>query len=280
MQLLDCHTHTEISPDSSAKFSDMYQQAKNLNLHAWAVTNHIELCRYYSQDFYATQPRNEEDFFDYASRWEISMQQNQLAKELIFNKNMQFINGIELGEPNSDFGLAESLYQDKRLDFVIASLHELPDKLDFYFLDYTQENISDLLENYFSILLEITKHDCYDVLGHITYPLRYITGDAGIKINIKIYQDYIAEIFKSVIANHKGIELNTSGYRQSYGKPFPDENLLKLYKNLGGKILTLGSDAHCPEDLGKGISKGIALANACGFDKVCYYLRHEAYFIN
>nr|MDE5737275.1 PHP domain-containing protein [Oscillospiraceae bacterium] len=123
MQLLDCHTHTEISPDSSAKFSDMYQQAKNLNLHAWAVTNHIELCRYYSQDFYATQPRNEEDFFDYASRWEISMQQNQLAKELISSKNMRFINGIELGEPNADFGLAESLYQDKRLDFVIASLH-------------------------------------------------------------------------------------------------------------------------------------------------------------
>ncbi|MDE6657395.1 MAG: histidinol-phosphatase HisJ family protein [Oscillospiraceae bacterium] len=281
MQLLDCHTHTELSPDSSAKFIDMYQQAKNLNLYAWSVTNHIELCRYYSQEFYATQPRNEEDFFNYALRWENSMQENQFAKELISSENnMQFINGIELGEPNADFGLAKSLYQDKRLDFVIASLHELPDKLDFYFLDYAQENISDLLENYFNILLEITKHDCYDVLGHITYPLRYIAGKFHIKINMQVYQDYIAEIFKSVINNQKGIELNTSGYRQSYGKPFPDENLLKFYKALGGKILTLGSDAHSPEDLGKGVQTGIALANACGFDKVCYYLRHEAHFIN
>lgn len=280
MQLLDCHTHTELSPDSFAKFTDMYQQAKNLNLHAWAVTNHIELCRYYSQEFYAAQPRNQEDFFDYASCWENSMQENQFAKNLISNENMLFINGIELGEPNADFGLAKSLYQDKRLDFVIASLHELPDKLDFYFLDYAQENISDLLENYFNILLEITKHNCYDVLGHITYPLRYITGESGIKFDLKIYRDYIAEIFKSVIANQKGIELNTSGYRQPYGKPFPDENLLKLYKDLGGKILTLGSDAHCPEDLGKGILQGLELANTCGFDKICYYLRHEAHFVN
>lgn len=280
MQLLDCHTHTEISPDSSATFHDMYQQAKKLNLQVWAVTNHIELCRYYPQEFYAVQPRNEEDFFDYASRWEHSMRQNQFAKEFISGSEMLFMNGIELGEPNADFGLAESLYQDKRLDFVIASLHELPETLDFYFLDYTKETVSDLLEKYFTILLEIAKHDCYDVLGHITYPLRYITGEAGILIDMQIYKEYIAEIFRSVIQNHKGIELNTSGYRQRYGKSFPDEELLKLYKSLGGTILTLGSDAHCPEDLGKGIAQGIALANACGFDKVCYYLRHEAYFMN
>ncbi|MBE6875535.1 MAG: histidinol-phosphatase HisJ family protein [Ruminococcus sp.] len=279
MLLMDCHTHTKISPDSDAELSAMCRKAQELGLQAYAVTDHIELCRYYPQGYYQTAPRNEEDFFDYASRWEQSMHQNQLAKSLLHDK-INFISGIELGEPDADFGLAESLYQDKRLDFVIASLHELPEKLDFYFLDYQQEDTDILLQEYFSVLLEISRKNCFDVLGHVTYPLRYIAGDAGIEINMHKYRDMLAECFKSVIANHKGIELNTSGYRQKYGKPFPDADLLKLYRDLGGTILTLGSDAHKPEDLGGGIAQGTELAKSCGFDRICYFLRHEPYFIN
>lgn len=276
--LMDCHTHTEISPDSEAKLSAMCRRAEELELQAYAVTDHIELCRYYPQGYYQAEPRNEEDFFDYADRWERSIHQNELAKEILSGR-MRLINGIELGEPNADFGLADSVYQDKRLDFVIASLHELPGKLDFYFLDYQQEDIDQLLEQYFDILLEISRRDCFDVLGHVTYPLRYIAGDAGIEINMKKYREMLAECFRNVIRNQKGIELNTSGYRQKYGKPFPDGELLKLYADLGGRILTLGSDAHQPEDIGKGIAEGAALAKSCGFQKVCYYLRHEPYFI-
>ena len=279
MLLTDCHTHTEISPDSSAALSVMCRKAQELGLQAYAVPDHIELCRYYPQGYYQTQPRNEEDFFDYAARWEQSMQQNLLAKALLSDK-LHFISGIELGEPNADFSLAESLYQDKRLDFVIASLHELPDKLDFYFLDYQQEDAESLLETYFQILLEISRKDCFDVLGHVTYPLRYIAGEAGIRINMQKYRDMLAECFKAVIQNQKGIELNTSGYRQKYGKPFPDADLLKLYHDLGGRILTLGSDAHTPQDLGGGIAQGTELAKACGFEKICFFLRHEPHFIN
>ncbi len=272
----DCHTHTEISPDSAASLSAMIRQAEKLAMPAYAVTDHIELCRYYPQGYYQSEPRNEEDFFDYAARWEKSMQQNQLAKGLT---DLILINGIELGEPNADFGLAESLYQDQRLDFVIASLHELPEKLDFYFLDYQQENSKQLLKEYFQILLEISCHSCFDVLGHITYPLRYITGDAGIPVDLADYRDMIAECFRNVIAKGKGIELNTSGYRQKYQKPFPDADLLKLYHDMGGKILTLGSDAHKPEDVGGGIMQGAELAKACGFTEICYFLRHQPQWI-
>lgn len=278
MPLMDCHTHTDVSPDSEARLTDMLNAAQNAGLSAYAVTDHIELCRYYPQDCYKTGPRNEEDFFDYAARWERAMEQNVLARSLCGNA-LTFVSGIELGEPDADFALARSLYRDKRLDFTIASLHELQGKLDFYFLDYTHEDVDALLERYFSALLDIARQDCYDVLGHITYPLRYIEGDAGIPVDIARYRDTIAEIFKTVIANGKGIELNTSGYRQSYGKPFPDAGLLRLYRDLGGIYLTLGSDAHRPEDVAGGIAQGAALAQAAGFDKVCCYLAHEPHFI-
>jgi histidinol-phosphatase (PHP family) len=278
MQLTDCHTHTDISPDSDAKIASMLAAARQADLFAYAVTDHIELTRWYPQGYYKAHPRNEEDFFNYAARFELAMQQNLRAKETA--GDMTFISGTELGEPDVDFALAERIYRDPRLDFVIASLHELQGKLDFYFLDYTQEDPDALLERYYTTLLTIAEHDCYDVLGHITYPLRYIEGDAGIPVDAAKYRDMIAEIFKAVIARGKGIELNTSGYRQTYGKPFPDGDLLRLYKDLGGKILTLGSDAHRPEDVAGGIAEGAELARATGFDRIAYYLRHDPLYIS
>ena len=277
MQLIDSHTHTDISPDSDAKIGDMLRAAKQANLFAYAVTDHIELCRWYPQGYYKARPRNEEDFYDYADRFERAMQQNLRAKAM--TADMTFISGIELGEPDVDFVLAERIYRDPRLDFAIGSLHEMQGKLDFYFLDYADEDVQSLLERYFATLLTIAERGCYDVLGHITYPLRYIEGDAGIPVDMTVYRDSIAEIFKAVIRNGKGIELNTSGYRQTYGKPFPDETLLRFYKDLGGKILTLGSDAHRPEDVAGGLAQGAELAKSVGFDRISYYQRHDPCYI-
>lgn len=277
MRLTDCHTHTEISPDSEASIASMLDAARQADLLAYAVTDHVELTRWYPQGYYKARPRNEEDFFDYAERFERAMEQNLCARETA--QELICISGIELGEPDVDFALAERIYRDPRLDFVIASLHELQGKLDFYFLDYTHEDVHALLERYFAVLLTIAAQDCYDVLGHITYPLRYVEGDAGIPVQMNTYRDCIAEIFRTVIRQGKGIELNTSGYRQRYGKPFPDAELLKLYKDLGGTILTLGSDAHRPEDVAGGIAEGAALAKAVGFDRISYYQHHDPCYI-
>ncbi len=275
---MDCHTHTQLSPDSDAPLTDMLHRAEQLGLQAYAVTDHIELCRFYPQDFYGVPARNEEDFFDYAARYEASMQANHRAKES-HSGTMQLICGIEMGEPNADFGLAESLYRDKRLDFVIASLHELPEMLDFYFLDYTKEDAAALLDTYFETLYSICQWGHFDVLGHLTYPLRYMIGDAGLQLDLGRWQEPIAECLKAVIRSGRGIELNTSGFRQTYGRPFPDLEYLRLYRDLGGTQLSLGSDAHRPEDVGAGIAEGAVLAQRAGFDKVCYYLRHEPHFI-
>ncbi len=275
---MDCHTHTYCSPDSDAPLGAMLSRAQELGLQAFAVTDHIELCRFYPQGFYDAPARNAEDFFDYAARYERSMEQNRIAKDL-YNGKLQLISGIEMGEPNADLALAESLLQDKRLDFVIASLHELPDKLDFYFLDYQTEDVTKLLDTYFAELLKICRWGKFDILGHLTYPLRYIVGDGGIHPDMTRWRDCIAECLKAVIRNGRGIEINTSGYRQRYGKPFPDREYLELYRDLGGTLLSLGSDAHRPEDVGGGIAQGAALAKACGFDRVCYFLRHEPHFI-
>lgn len=273
---MDVHTHTCCSPDSGAALGDMIRRAEELGFRAFGVTDHIELCRFFPQGFYGTQPRNEEDLYNYVSRYERALDACTLARDL-YTGSMQIVCGIEMGEPNADFSLAESLLQDKRLDFVIASLHELPGKLDFYFLDFEKEDPKALLHTYFETVLQICRWGKFDVLGHLTYPLRYM-ADAGI-YDVAPFRDCIAACLETIIRNGKGIELNTSGFRQTYGKPFPHREILQLYKDLGGTVLTLGSDAHCPQDVGGGIAEGTVLAKECGFDKVCYFLRHEPHWI-
>ena len=76
-----------------------------------------------------------------------------------------------------------------------------------------------------------------------------------------------------------GIEINVSGLRQKYGKPLPDLGYVKLYKALGGEILTIGSDAHCTADIGRDISAGVEMAQAAGFKYLTYFKKHEPKFI-
>ncbi len=100
----------------------------------------------------------------------------------------------------------------------------------------------------------------FDVLGHLTYPLRYIQGEQGISVDMTPFDEVIREIFTILISSGKGIEINTSGYRQKYGMPFPNLPYVKLFKEMGGEILSLGSDAHKAEDLGKGLHDSAELA--------------------
>ena len=93
------------------------------------------------------------------------------------------------------------------------------------------------------------------------------------------YSDIIDDILTAVIIRGKGIEINTSGLWQKYGKMFPDKDILRRYRELGGEILTIGSDAHCADDLGKGIEDGIAAAKEAGFDKIAVFKHREPMFI-
>ena len=138
---MDCHTHTGISPDGSGTVAGHIAQAEKLELPVLALTEHVEMNRYFPQAHYGTEPRNEWEIFDHAAVLEQSLEVVTAAKEQAAANGLTLLCGMEMGQPNADFGLSESVSRDMRLDFIIASLHELLDKPDFFCLDYTQENI-------------------------------------------------------------------------------------------------------------------------------------------
>lgn len=277
---MDCHTHTGISPDGTGTVAGHVAQAKKLGLPVLGLTEHVEMNRYFPQAYYNIQPRNEWEIFDHAAVLEQSLRAVSEAKAQAAADGLTLLCGMEMGQPNADFALSESVGRDARLDFIIASLHELLDKPDFFCLDYAAEDIPALMEQYFEQLYTICCWGHFDVLGHLTYPLRYIEGEAGISVPLSPYAEQIRCCFQALAERGKGIELNTSGYRQKYGKPFPTLEYLKLYREMGGEVLTFGSDAHCAEDLAKGIAQGVELAKAAGFTRACYFIKREPVFIS
>lgn len=280
--IIDCHTHTHNSPDADRKsVAELCERAIELKLDALAVTDHCEANRFYSMEHYgkAPQPDNLYDTYNFKEYFLKSMAENAEAKEL-FKGKLNFVCGIELGQATQDLQAAEEILADERLDFIIGSMHEIPGHLDFAFLDYSKENISKLLDEYFHEIYELCKWGKFDVLGHLTYTLRYIEGEYGYEADMTPYREIIAESFRLLANNGKGIEINTSGLRQKYGKTFPTLEYVKLFKDLGGEIISIGSDSHTPDDLAKGVKQGIELAKTAGFNNVCRFEKHKPIFMN
>lgn len=267
MILTDSHTHSTQSFDGGSSLGEMAQRAAELGIKHYTVTDHLDVNDYYKPEF------------NYEERVK---QSDQLVPRLIeeFKDRVDIHYGVELGQPLQDFDLTKKLLDTYNYEFIIGSCHNIRNYEDFYYLDYNKEDPEKLLKLYFEELLEMAEWGGFDVLGHLTYPLRHIEGDYGIKIDMSGFEPIIRDIFRTIIKNNMGIEINTSGLRQKIGVTLPDERYVKMYRELGGEIITVGSDAHRTEDLGKGIAEGIALAKKCGFPKIYYYNNRKPIGIN
>ena len=277
--LLDMHTHSSYSPDAQDSAEAMCERAAQLGLKVYALTDHCDV------NFWEKAPDPDiTDAMMYgAGEYALASIAEQTLLREKFADRFQLIVGVEMGQPLQNIEKAEQLAADPRLDLIIGSHHMNKGVDDFYYLDYSKmsaDELDRLLTDCFTQTLEMCRWGKFDVLGHITYPLRYICGEYGIDVDIGKYDELIREIFSTLISNGKGIEINTSGLRQKYGKTFPDFELVKLYRQLGGEILTIGSDAHKTADLGKGIAEGMELARAAGFERAAYFIKHEPYFLD
>ncbi len=264
--IMDCHNHSNLSPDGDNPPEKMVQRAIELGIEHYALTDHCEINLFY------------EDEYPYEEPVRKASEICPLLKEKYADKiDMSY--GVELGQPLQNMELTNRVLSTYNYDFIIGSLHMCNGYKDFYELDYNEVSAPDLLKLYYEELLEMAKWAKFDVMGHITYPLRYIKGDYNMDIDMKPYESTIKEIFRQLIKQDKGIEINSSGLRQKIGTPFPDAYYINMYKQMGGKILTIGSDAHRTVDLGKGVTECISLAKEIGFNELTFFKKRNPVFI-
>ena len=131
-------------------------------------------------------------------------------------------------------------------------------------------------ERYYQELLEVVqKYKHYSVLGHLDLIKRY--DPAGIYPFERV-RPWIEKILKVVVAEGKGIEINTSAKRYGLTETMPSIEILKCYRECGGRIVTIGSDSHKPEHLGAGISEAKELLKSLGFDSFCTFDQMQPVF--
>ncbi len=276
------HTHSSFSPDAErgVTIAKMAERAEALGLGYITVTDHCD-CVYWNK-------AEEENYPEYQKSDSLMFGAREYAvqsiKEIVRLKENypKLLCGIELGEPLQAPEAAAKITMMKELDLIIGSLHMNAGKPDFYWMDYSKmglDEITSLLDDYYRELLEMCSVCDFDVLAHLTYPLRYIEGDHGIEAEHDRYTEKISAIFKKLIERGKGLEINTSGLRQKYGRTFPDLEYIKLYRKLGGEMITLGSDAHKLGDIGAGLKEGAELASEAGFRYTAVFRNRKAVFV-
>jgi len=259
--LADYHTHSLCSFDGSAPLADLAQAALDMGLSELCVTDHCDLLSFGGEP-------------DRSFRWPPVEEQLSLARPL-FEGRLPIRMGLELGAPWEDRAWTADLLSHPDLDFVLGSVHNLSSAdngIDFYCLHYTCDaDCYYILDRYFDCMEVLADMDCCDVLAHIIYPLRYMNTRDGQHATLDRYEPQLRRIFKTVIANGKGIELNTCR-----GETVEDWRwTLSLYKDCGGTLVTLGSDAHRPQDVGKGLREGAALLKELGFTHLARYVRRQ-----
>lgn len=273
----DMHTHTSYSPDASSSPEEMCRRAAELGLKALAVTDHCDCNLWLPLDELGREVTVDKEMYgsrDYA--------QASITRIAELKERYPFLLcGTELGQPLQNRAAAETILSRPELDFVIGSHHMNADRDDFYWLDYRKMELTEiysLMDDCFAETLEMCRQVSFDVLGHLTYPLRYITGECGIVLDMKRYDEVIRAIFRTLAENGRGIEINTSGLRQRFGRTLPDLEYVRLYRECGGEIITVGSDAHKAADLGAGIDDGEQLAREAGFKYIAVYRGRKPQF--
>ncbi len=264
IHLSDCHNHSNISLDGHSPVRDMLDRAVELGLHYYALTDHCECNTYYEEDYHGVVRK----------AWN---EMTSLKDE--YDGKVHFLRGIELGQATQNLEAAEDALSDRDYDVVLGSLHNLRDCKDFYYWDKPSYCVPEALDRYFTELHEMIDWGKFDTLTHISYPLRYIVGECGIPVDFTKYYDRVESVYKKLIEKGIALEINTSGLSQKIGETLPNTELLKMYRQMGGEMVTVGSDAHSAERLAQGMETGFDILTEAGFKYFTVFKKRKPLFI-
>lgn len=257
----DYHVHTEFSDDSVYPMEAVIRDAIAMGMEEICVTDHVDygikedwdsgkeiVCRH-------GEPLANVDYPKY-------MEEIRRMKAL-YGERIVIRTGMEFGIQTHTIPQYEALFARYPFDFIILSIHQVEDK-EFWTQEFQQGRTQkEYNERYYQELLDVVKaYKNYSVLGHMDLIARY---DKAGQYPFESIRPMAEEILKTVIADGKGIEVNTSSHRYGLADTTPSRAILELYRDLGGQIVTIGSDSHKPEHLGAYIEESKAMLKSLGF---------------
>ncbi|MBQ8184991.1 MAG: histidinol-phosphatase HisJ family protein [Lachnospiraceae bacterium] len=259
---IDFHVHSSFSGDCDSSPETQVLAALEQNLDILCFTEHLDA------DYFCPDANFILDTAPYLEAV-ASLREKYADRIAIYT-------GVELGlQPHlTDY------YKDYAarypFDFIIGSTHLVNGEDPYYPSFWEGKSPKACLDTYFETTLKnIQTHDCFDSYGHLDYMIRYIPK-GSLTYSCFDYMDLIDECLRLLITRGQALEVNTGGYKAGLPEPNPGMDILKRYKELGGELLTFGSDAHFPQYVGYEYEKACALIKACGFRYLTVYKERKA----
>lgn len=264
--MYDYHTHSSFSDDCSIPMSEMVKTAKAVGVKMYAITDH------YDPDY----PADEQFAFDLDFNG--YHREQELVSEYYSDDKFKVIKGIELGLQAGDKTIQKCAEAVKYpYDFVIGSFHCI-DYRDIWKPFHENMTPEEATAVYYKYIFEtISKFNDFDVLGHINALDRYIPYIP----DFAPYRETVYEILRFLIDKGKGLEINTSSFRYNMGElTMPSDEILKMYRELGGNIITFGSDSHFPEHICYRYDWAIEYLKSLGFNTLTVFENRTPDFVN
>lgn len=264
--MFDLHIHSKNSHDSKQTLDEICQNAMEKGLSGVAVCDHADTW-FFEKD----------RVFD---MFENCMRDIETARKT-YGDRLEILKGIEMAEYLDRPEEAERLLRAHDYDIVLGSVHSVlyEDITDAYsrvdFSDMPVEKIRGFLRVYLEKMAAMAERTDFDVLTHLTCPLRYINGKYQRNMDMMYFKDEIYDILKTIIGRDIALEINTSGIGTLYGDHMPHEAIFRMYADIGGRLISMGSDAHAPQYIGNAFGEAQALLSSLGFHEYCVFRRRK-----
>lgn len=263
MERYDQHVHSAYSFDSKEHLEDECEAALQKGLQGITFTEH-----------FSVDPLD----VSYGVLRYDAYRQAVMDCQRMYRGRLQIGCGLEIGEPHlkkCESDLKEAM-DSMQLDFIIGSIHNIGSvKLREFQKGKTKDEI---YAQYFHEVLTMAETADIDVIGHLDLAKRYAFDVVG-NYDFLEYRDCIAAILSVVINRGLGIEINTSGWRNSVAICYPSPEVIHLYHDMGGRYITIGSDAHKCSDIANGWVRARNVLQEAGFKQYCYYQGRKPYFV-
>ena len=226
--------HSTVSFDGKGTAREMAEAAAQIGLKEICFTDHLEYIVNSDE-----QP------------WVYNLDEYSAAYDTLFIPGLKIRRGMEFGlKPDNRADLKRDL-KKRHYDFVIGSVHCVDEK-DVYFKEFWEGKTLEMAYRLFleETLVCVRAHEDFDVLGHLTFICKSPENPEKIPLRYSDYPEILDEILRELARKGKGMEVNTSG-KDVCGDFLPSMDFFRRFKELGGEIVTVGSDAHDPRRVGQ-----------------------------
>ena len=248
--MLDIHLHSEFSVDSVLKIEDIFRLKEKRKLKIVGISDHLD---FVSRDQSYGRYSFDKIYSAVSPYFETFGRENVLVgAEITFQK--KFFKEIKTFIDRTD------------VDYTIGSIHYVE---DIIVSKWVIKNERKNLNKYFDTLADLVSSGLFNIVGHFDYFKKYISREDLYDENK--YKEQFADIFDLMISKDVVLEVNTSGWRYFLFSPFPSLNMIKFYKERGGKLITIGSDSHRWYELGYRVKEIYEFLKEIGFNEIVFF---------